>query len=118
MFNHKNFALNGLFPGLVTTRSVANLGSFEIEVIIEPVTPSGGGGGFYHPLKPSDTKYKVKIRVTRNGKLWEYEKVVGSTIARVVAKVIRKKLAEPSILVTNTSMVENTEPVIKVTIKK
>lgn len=116
MFDHKNFALNGLFPGLVTTRSVANLGHFEIEVIIEPVAPSGGGG-FYQPLKPSITKYKVKIRVTRKGKVWEYEQIVGSTTAKVLAKVLKKKVAEPIISVVHKSMVEENEPIIKVTIK-
>lgn len=116
MFDHKNFALNGLFPGLVSTRSVANLGHFEIEVIIEPVPSGGGGGGFYQPQKQVITKYKVKIRITRKGKVWAYEKIVGTTTAKVIAKLLKKKVEIPIVSVSNTSMVEQTEPQIKVTV--
>lgn len=115
MFDHKNFALNGLFPGLVTTRSIANLGAFEIEVIITPVQPSFGGGGFGVPISSSFNKYKVKIRITRNGKTWEYERVVGSTMAKVVASITNIKIAEPTFFVT-TKLNEQIEPSIKVTV--
>jgi hypothetical protein len=93
-------ALNGLFPGLVTTRSVANLGVFEIEVIIEPTYP-GGGGGYVPGAKPD--KYKVTIRVTmKNGRVWNYSRVVTNTIARVIAKLTGVKFEEqPDITVTS-----------------
>jgi len=113
VFDHKNFALNGLFPGLVTTRSVANLGHFEIEVTI---TSTGGGGAIF-PLGNKSNKYKVRIRVTRNGKTWEYESEVGSTMAKVIAKVMKTKIAEPSVSYTGISMAESREPQIKVTTK-
>lgn len=69
MFSHKNLALLGLFPGLVTHRSVANLGHFEIEVIVKPVQPTttGGGSGWLHPIKD----HEVTVRITRHGKTWE-----------------------------------------------
>jgi hypothetical protein len=117
VFDHKNFATQGLYPGLVSTRSIANLGQFEFEVTIEPIPGSGGGGFSYTPLSVGPTKYKIRIRVTRKGKTWEYEQIVGLTMAKVVAKVINKKIAEPTISVVNTSMVENKDPVIKVNIK-
>jgi hypothetical protein len=117
VFDHRNFATHGLFPGLVTTSSIANLGHWSVEVIIEPVVPTGGGGGFYTPLKPDITKYRVRIRITRKGKVWEYDKVVNLATAKVVAKVIGKTIQSPSITVGKTSMVEQVDPVIKVTIK-
>ena len=114
MFNHKNFALNGLFPGLVSTRSVANLGHFEIEVIIEPVYPQGGGGGYVpRPLNDRPTKYRIVIRITRNGKTWKYEQIVSTAVAKVTAKLIGKTLVEPTVSVVNTSMVQQNE--VKVT---
>lgn len=118
MFNHKNAAVEGLYPGMTTHKSIANLGLFDFEITIEPQPPSGfGGGGFYSPLNVGPTKYKVKIKITRKGKTWEYEQIVGLTMAKVLAKVTKIKIAEPTFSIVNTSMVENTEPVIKVKIK-
>ena len=116
MFEHKSFATEGLFPGLVTTRSVANLGHFEIEVIIEPVGPTGGGGYSYIPTKNITDKYRVRIKVTYKCKKWEYESLVGSTMAKVVASITKIKIAEPTFLV-KTKIAENKELEIKVTIK-
>lgn len=102
MFNHKSFATLGLYPGLVSTRSVANLGHFEVEVIIEPVQPSGGGG--FAQSKPI-TKYNVRIVVRSNNKVWDYQTTVNKTTARVIAKVIRKKLPEPEIVLTGVKII-------------
>jgi hypothetical protein len=87
MFEHKNLALQGLFPGSVTTRSIANLGVFESEVIIEPVVPSrGGGGGFSAaPLHVKPTHYRVTVRVKYNGKWYEDTQIVDEHRARVIA---------------------------------
>jgi hypothetical protein len=116
MFDHRNFALMGLFPGLVTHRSIANLGHFEIEITIEPQPSGGGGGGFYRPTGAGTDKYKIRIRVTRKGRVWEFEKIVGSTMAKVLAKVIKKKVAEPSVIATvNNRINESAAPEIKVT---
>lgn len=90
MFDHRNLAVEGLFPGLVTTQSVANLGLFDIEVIIQPI-PVGGGGGYAPTLKPD--KYQVTIRVTmKNGRRWTYTRVVSNTLARVFARLARINL--------------------------
>lgn len=111
VFDHRNFATQGLYPGLVSTRSVANLGHFEIQVIIEPVSQGGGG---WAPVGLSYDKYRIRIIVTRKGKTWEYEQIVSSTTAKIVAKVLKKKVAEPTISV-NSRIIESNEPEIKVT---
>ena len=116
MIDHRNFALNGLFPGLVTTRSVANLGAFEVQVIIEPVQDLGGGGYSYHPYSPQLDKYKIRIIVTRKNKKWEYETIVGSTTAKIAARILNKKVAEPSIKVV-TNIRDSEQPTVKVTVK-
>lgn len=115
MFFHKNFALNGLFPGLVTHRSIANLGQFEIEITIEPVYTQGGGGGV--PSNVKSDKYKVKIRITRKGKVWKYEQTVGATTANVLAKVIKATVATPTVSVINTIIKEKSEIKINVSSK-
>jgi hypothetical protein len=208
MFDHKNLATGGLYPGRVTHRSVANLGTFEFDVSITeiPITgtesnfvtgsvasssllnrlitgifgtgssgditgssatsinvsgnttagevgsvgysgtgdvtlplssnlargfvgttvayggdlievPGFGGGGYGFNFGSDSYKYKVKIRITRNGKTWEYESEVGSTMAKVIAKVMKTKIAEPSVSYTGISMAESREPQIKVTTK-
>lgn len=113
VFDHKNFAVDGLYPGLVTTRSIAVLGVFDIEVIIEPIRPSLGGGG-YVPNSKID-KYKVTIRVSmKSGKVWNYSKVVSNTMARVVAKSLGVKLEEKPIITIHSVRTSNPETDIKV----
>ncbi len=86
MFEHKNLAVQGLFPGQVTTRSVANLGTYEIEVIIQPVVPRSGGGGFVPaPLHIKPTHYRVTVRVKYNGKWYEDTQIVDEHNASVIA---------------------------------
>ena len=113
MIYHKNLALDGLFPGLVTHRSVANLGTFEIEITVEPIYDGGGGGGGYY--FPRKDKYKVKIRVTRNGKLWELEQVVNSITAKVICKLLRIKQEDSAVTLTSSTLSENKDPVIEMT---
>jgi len=104
-FDHRNYAVEGLYPGLVTTRSVANLGSFEIEVIIQPEPQGGGGGYYYEDVVPGKREYRVKIKVTRKGKVWNYEKVVNNFTAKVLAKLLKVKLPEdPKITVHSVSV--------------
>lgn len=116
MFDHRNLATEGLYPGLVSTFSIAVLGTLEIEVIIEPVVPSFGGGGVVLPRKD---KYKIKIRVKRKDKVWNYESIVSSTTARVIAKLMKVEKKEPEVVLENVTarVKQDTEPQIKV-IKK
>lgn len=115
-FDHKNYALVGLFPGLVTTTSVANLGTTSISVSITPIVDYGGGS-IYHPAGSRNNKYKVKIIISRNGKTWEYERIVGETTAKVIAKVTGQKVTSPTIKLNSISMVEQSSPIIKVKLK-
>lgn len=140
MFNHKSFATEGLFPGLVTHRSIANLGSFEFEIelilldvegsgkvgnvegsgsVVPPIiTPEGGGGGLlWEPARFGTNKYKVRIRITRKDKTWEYETDVSQATAKVLAKMLQTRVEKPTVSISNISMVENVEPKIKVTVK-
>lgn len=113
MFNHKSFATGGLFPGLVTTRSIANLGSFEVEVIIEPVVVTGGGGAVFGPIRKKD-KYKITIRVSSKKKTWKYETVVNNITAKVVAKLTGITMMKPEVTIDNITVIEKTTPTIKV----
>tara|TARA_R110000772_G_scaffold81358_3_gene173080 strand:+ start:295 stop:630 length:336 start_codon:yes stop_codon:yes gene_type:complete len=104
-FDHRNFATEGLFPGLVTTRSIANLGSFEIEVTITPAGPAGGGGGYWEDVPQNKRDYRINIRVTRKGKVWDYERVVNNWSAKVLAKLLKVKLPDdPKIIVHNVTV--------------
>lgn len=118
MFDHRNLATEGLYPGLVSTFSIAVLGALEIEVIIEPVVPSVGGGG-YGVVLPRKDKYKIKIRVKRKDKVWNYESIVSSTTAKVIAKLMRVEKKEPEVVLENVTarVKQDIEPQIKV-IKK
>lgn len=114
MFDHKNFATGGFFPGRVTARSIANLGSYEIEVTIEPVQPSrgGGGGADYRPLKKD--KYKIRIRISSKKKVWEYETITNSITARVVAKLSGITLNVAEVQVKSVTVSQEITPIIKV----
>ena len=86
MFYHKNLAVDGLFPGIISKRSVSNLGTFETTIIIEPVKPASTGGG-YVPVARGEKpdRYRVTIRVVINGKRFEDTYIVDDTKARVMA---------------------------------
>jgi hypothetical protein len=109
VLDHRNFALLGLFPGLVSTRSVANLGQFEFEIIIEPEVPSLGGGAY---LSPAPTKYILTIRVSRKGKTWELKSKISNVTAKVIAKFMRREL--PEVNITNVSVTPQETPQVEV----
>lgn len=113
--DHKSYATEGLYPGLVTTQSVANLGSYIFEVIIEklPVGPPGSAGGATDLSRKKD-KYKVTMRVRHKDRVWEYERIVGPKTAQVAARLIGKKLNEPDVQVKSVTVVEGTDPTIEV----
>ncbi len=88
MFDHVNFAVDGLMPGFFNHASIANGGVFDVQVTIEPVIPAPGGG--YVPwtnasqVKPD--RYRVTVVVTINGKKYSDSQVVDDNQARVIAK--------------------------------
>ena len=47
--------------------------------------------------------------MSHKGQSWNYEAVVGSTLANIVARVIRKKVIEPTFALNNISISEQTE---------
>ena len=84
MFYHRNLATHGLFPGVTTHRSVANLGHYEVEIIIRPVTGGGGGGTkWLTPIKDRE----IIIRVTKDGETWEASYVTSKYFADPIVKV-------------------------------
>jgi hypothetical protein len=114
VFDPRSFATDGLYPGLFSTLSFAVIGAFDVEVTIVPVTPTGGGGGYSAPIKP---KYKIRIKVTRKNRVWNFESEINDRTARVIAKVLKiDKKKEPEVKVTSASVKTN-EPSVKVKIK-
>lgn len=116
MFDHRNFATDGLYPGLTSTFSIAVLGALEIEVILEPIAPIGGGG-YGGVVVPRKDKYRLRIFVRRKGREWKYEGEVSNATARVIAKLSGITLKEPEVVVESVSakIVNREEPTIKVT---
>lgn len=112
MFDHRNFAVHGLYPGLVSIRSIANLGQFDVEIIIEPEVPSLGGGGYSSILNPTKTKYTLKIRVNRKDKTWEYESKISQTTAKVIAKFLKKEL--PAVELVDVTVTQKEQPAVEV----
>lgn len=92
-FDHENFAVNGLYPGLVTTRSIANIGHLEIEIVIEGLAPPGIADTTR--LSKKKDKYKVTIRVTYKSRVYEYSSIVGEWLANIYAKLICVELKKP-----------------------
>lgn len=111
-------ATQGLYPGIVSTRSIANLGHFELEITIR----RGGGGGIADttrlgPAGKKEDKYIITIRVKYKTRIWEYERTVTEPTAKVAAKLLRTELpqeeAAPDIVVTVQEK-PVTEPTIEV----
>jgi hypothetical protein len=86
MFNHENFATHGLYPGFVSTRTVGNLGAFDIEVTITPVVLAPGGGGYVPSQSGKPDRYRVVVRVKINGVWTEDVQIVDDNRARVSAR--------------------------------
>jgi hypothetical protein len=86
MFYHQSAALQGLYPGVVTTASIASQGLFEFEIIITPVVSAAGGGGYVPSFQGKPERYRVKVRVKINNVWSEDELIVDDTEARVIAK--------------------------------
>lgn len=99
----------GLYPGLVSTFSIAALGQFEIELIPEPPEIPSYGGGPGLLLSPQPVKYLLKIRVTRRGKTWNHESRISVTTAKVIAKFLGREL--PTVAVLDTRVKQETPEV-------
>lgn len=85
MFDHKKMATHGLFPGTVTNLGVANMGVYDVEVIITPVVQNAGGGFSFAPLHRKPTHFRVTVRIKYNGKWYEDTQIVDEKQARVIA---------------------------------
>lgn len=112
MFDHRNFALNGLYPGLVSTFSVAVFGQLQIDIELVPELPAGGGGaGYAGYVSNKHTKYLLRIKVSRKGKAWDFESKISNTTAKVLAKFIKQEL--PTVVVTDIQLHTKEQPEIE-----
>lgn len=89
MFDTRNMAMDGFYPGLTQPFSIAMLGVHETEVIITPVIPStqGGGGFVGAPLHIRAKHFKVTVRIKYNGVWYEDTQIVDEKQARVIAEL-------------------------------
>lgn len=85
MFNHKQLALDGMYPGLQQTFQIALRGEFDTEVIIEPVAPLPGGGWAPANKGTLAKHFRVTVRVKFNGKWYQDSQIVDEYKARVIA---------------------------------
>lgn len=117
MFNALSLATGGLYPGLVTPFSIAMLGSFDVEVIIEPVILGGGGGYVPAPRWQKPDRYRVTVRVYHNGKRYEETAIVDDNEARVMARMNGiEKFSEDEVMVSfNGIQVNKSNPIITIT---
>lgn len=117
-FDHENFALNGLYPGMVTTRSIANIGHLKVEVIIQPITDVGRGTADTTRLSKKKDKYLVTIRVTYKTRVYEYSREVGRWEANVYAKMLGVELMtppDPTITMDSVTVKQPEEITVEVT---
>ena len=108
MFNHKNLAVEGMYPGMQTTFSIALRGEYETEVIITPVIPSpqGGGGFVGTPLHIRARHFRVTVRIKYNGKWYEDTQVVDDKQARVIAQLKGIKSFSPGNVMVSVNGVQ------------
>ncbi len=117
MFDHKNLALGGFYPGLVTTLSVANLGTFDVEVIITPVV-SGGGGGYVPVVRgQKPDRYRVTVRVIHGQRRYEESIIVDDFQARITAKMngITEFVTDEVMISINGVQVNKSNPIFTIT---
>lgn len=106
MFYHRNMAVNGLSPNEINTRSIANQGTFETVVIIEPVIRSSGGGYVPVPRGQKPDRYRVTIKVTINGKTHQETQIVDDLNARVTARILGIEKFEPDTVMVSINGVQ------------
>lgn len=98
---------------MVTTFSIACLGHLGIEISIEPEVPSLGGGSGGGYISPSQTKYLLKIKVSRKNKSWDYEGKISRTTAKVIAKFLGREL--PAVEVISSNVISTEQPKVEAT---
>lgn len=120
MFEHKNMALEGMYPGMQSTFQIALRGEFETEVIITPVVPqyTGGGGFVSAPLHLRAKHFRVTVRVKFNGKWYEETQIVDEKEARVIAALKGiKSFSTGSVMVSVNGMQIFEQEEIKVVVQ-
>lgn len=103
MFYHRNMAVLGLWPQLVTTEAVANQGHLQIEVIIQE---TGGGSTFYEPIG-LPKRYTVYITATDGINTWKTEVPVDDFEAKVVADFLEIEVTEPTVVLTGYEIIDD-----------
>jgi hypothetical protein len=114
-------ALLGLFPGVATTQTIANLGHFEIEIRISG-GDSGGGPIFsgypkrrapltgpipqnnYSGLVPYT--YNVTITINKDGQYWTTTNTVDQSTAQVTADLIGMTIKPTGVVVKSINSSE------------
>ena len=116
MFDFRNFAVDGLMPGMFTHSALATGGTMDIQVTIEPVVVAPSGGGYVPWSRDSGVKpdrYRVTITVTINGKKYSDSKIVDDLQARVIAKFngIEFNETQPMISINGVQVVSEKQEV-------
>lgn len=120
MFEHKNLAVEGMYPSMQSTFQIALRGEFETEVIIVPVVPSTGGGGWAPaPLHIRPKHFKITVRVKYNGVWYEDTQIVDEKQARVIAELKGiKSFSTGNIMVSVNGVQIFEQEQIKVTVNR
>ena len=113
VFDPRDMATQGLFPGRTNPFSVSVMGHLLFEVDIEIIAPERAGGSAGTGRREKD-KYRVTIRVSRKDRKWDFETTVSEWFANVLARFIGKKIIEPEVEVTSVTVRHKADPEIKV----
>lgn len=115
MFDHRNYASNGFYPGLYEPFSAANNGILDKEVIITPVIrDTGGGGGWVPSLSGKPDRYRVEVKLRYNGKEYIDSKIVDDNEARIIAELHGVTKFETDKVIVIVNGVQKFEPIITV----
>lgn len=96
--------------------AVVTFGFVTIEISPAFFDDDTGQGG-YIPIQRKD-KYNITIRISRFGRVWNYQSIITDTFARILAKLLRVKLPEePKISIDGVTLKTDSTPDIKVTKK-
>ncbi len=119
MFQHLAGATQGLAPSLVSKRYIANLGMYDVEVIIEPVVPSGGGGYSPPTFGQRPSHFRVTVKVTFKGKVYKSVQIMTPSEARVFAKlkgIVNFTENSPMVAINGVQILEQKEIEVNVSL--